>query len=297
MPILRFSLPAFLCPSHTALLYLSLSHYCSHCHLSLCWFSLPPLLLALASHCGLSLWPLTVTSHCCSLTVLLSLCPSLTVLPLTVLLSLWPLTAGSHCCLSLWPLTITSHCAGAIPAAAFVMKESTAQALQTIDQASPAIKLLDTYFRKAPEGANRFKLLGKVRNWSEAGLPTALASYNGKPVQVSKSGQWIKPNSGRDYAELDINLGHWAFLARKGLWSAWGSLGRAVLDFGMAIESREESTTPENVLGCCTFRNIDLSNTSKLPNWEGTSSQDPDEARTWSCHAVKAKAAKSLSNK
>ena len=246
MPILRFSLPVSVSVTHCialslpAFLYLSLSHYCSHCHLSLCWLSLPPLTIV---------------------------------------------------------LTVTSHSAGAVLAAAFVMKESTAQALHTIDQASPAIKLLDTYFRKAPEGANRFKLLGKVRNWSEAGLPTALASYNGKPVQVSKSGQWIKPNSGRDYAELDINLGHWAFLARKGLWSAWGSLGRAVLDFGMAIESREESTTPENVLGCCTLRNIDLSNTSKLPKWKGTPSQDTDEARTWSCHAVKAKAAKSLSNK
>ena len=73
----------------------------------------------------------------------------------------------------------------------FVMKPSTAHALEHLDEASPSIRLLNKHFLEAPSGgalANGIKLIGNICNWEEAKLPSMLKSFNGKPTLVTKSG-------------------------------------------------------------------------------------------------------------
>lgn len=164
----------------------------------------------------------------------------------------------------------------------FVIRESTAAALQELHSAPGAVQLLDKYFRLAPHGdpdvADRIKLMGKVNNWEQAELPSMLSGFNGKPTLVTKSGMWYQ---GEGYAELDCNTAHWCYMARKGLHSAWKNIGQAVFDFGVVVEAREDKEMPEQLLGCAHLNHLHLA--KGVQPWRGSSGPPSAAARHWKC--------------
>lgn len=176
----------------------------------------------------------------------------------------------------------------------FVMKQETADALQNLETAPPSVRLLEKYFRQAREDpliANRFKLMGSVKNWEQAELPSMLKSFNGKPTLVTKSGEWYYNwKDGQGYAELDCNTAHWCYMARKGLHSAWKNIGLAVFDFGVVVEAREDEEMPEQILACATMCHVRLD--SQLQQWQGTcgpTTADPASTIQWKCYDEKKK--------
>eukprot|EP00656_Telonema_subtile_P035082 TRINITY_DN3908_c0_g1_i5.p1 TRINITY_DN3908_c0_g1~~TRINITY_DN3908_c0_g1_i5.p1 ORF type:complete len:270 (+),score=83.58 TRINITY_DN3908_c0_g1_i5:91-900(+) len=170
----------------------------------------------------------------------------------------------------------------------FVMRESTAAALQQLHSAPAAVQLLDKYFRYAPHGhgdvADRFKLLGKVCNWEEADLPTMLKGFNGKPCLVTKSGTWYSTwQDGAGYAELDCNTAYWCYMARKALHSSWKVIGKAVFDFGVVVEGRENSEQPEQMLASAHMNHVRLD--GDIPRWGGVCGAPAESVRHWKCAA------------
>ena len=70
---------------------------------------------------------------------------------------------------------------------------------------------------------SRFKAIGMVRNYDEAGLPAVIGAYNGKPVLIRERGGEKKRGSGELVGsadgralEMSVDVGAWGFLARTG---------------------------------------------------------------------------------
>lgn len=72
-----------------------------------------------------------------------------------------------------------------------------------------------------PDTFARFKCIGMVRNYEEAGMPSMFKSFNGKPVLV-RNREAIKSGSGHmfrgpGFLELGVNIRTWPYLAKQGL--------------------------------------------------------------------------------
>jgi len=163
----------------------------------------------------------------------------------------------------------------------FMIRRTVADELEDLENASPAVRLLEDYFRRAPEvqgnGADgrgdyrgRFKLIGRLHE----GIPSTLSSFNGKPALVTHDGR-IYPNGSNTV--LDVNVNEWAWLARTSLHSFGGlhpsakpgtGLFPSVKIFlGAVIESREEEHMPERILGCLQMSECDLK--ARMVEWTG----------------------------
>lgn len=167
----------------------------------------------------------------------------------------------------------------------FVIQPWAAAALADLENAPPSVKLVEKYFRQAPKDGSRAKLIGQVCNWSEAKLPGMLSSWNSKPTLVTKSGTWFSSTrSGGGYAELDLNTAQWCYMARQGLHSSWKNITRAIFDFAVLIEAREDEFMPEQVLGAVTCNHIRFDGTA-VPKWQGSDGdvKATDEVRRWKC--------------
>eukprot|EP00656_Telonema_subtile_P035081 TRINITY_DN3908_c0_g1_i3.p1 TRINITY_DN3908_c0_g1~~TRINITY_DN3908_c0_g1_i3.p1 ORF type:complete len:270 (+),score=56.34 TRINITY_DN3908_c0_g1_i3:91-900(+) len=168
----------------------------------------------------------------------------------------------------------------------FVMRKSTATALKQLHCAPAAVQLLHKYFRDAPQGhsdvADRFKLSGKVCNWEEADLPAMLSRFNGKPTLVTKSGTWYSTwHQGAGHAELDCNTAYWCYMARKALHSSWKVIGKAVFDFGVVVEGRDDSELPEQMLASAHLNHVRLD--GDIPRWEGSCAAPSPSVQHWRC--------------
>jgi len=167
----------------------------------------------------------------------------------------------------------------------FVIQPWAAAALADLENAPPSVKLIEKYFRQAPKDGSRAKLIGQVCNWSDAKLPGMLSSWNSKPTLVTKSGTWYSSTrSGGGYAELDLNTAQWCYMARQGLHSSWKNITRAIFDFAVLIEAREDEFMPEQVLGAVTCNHIRFDGTA-VPKWQGSDGdvKATDQVRRWKC--------------
>lgn len=146
----------------------------------------------------------------------------------------------------------------------FTMTEETAAMLAgDLSEAPPSLKLLIDYCEQAtddPDMRGRFKALGVVNNIESVGLPSMLASYNGKPVLVTRSGLLTRGGSDGKvpYMEMDCNVRHWCYLARKGLHVLLPRFGSMSITAAFVIEGREDSEMPERLLGCCNLTEADI---------------------------------------
>ncbi|KAG5184846.1 hypothetical protein JKP88DRAFT_313826 [Tribonema minus] len=197
---------------------------------------------------------------------------------------------------------------------------------------SPALRLLCEFCAAAEADAEmrgRFKAIGVVNNVEEAGIPSLIAQYNGKPVLVTKSGTLRRVSGGgggssgnsggnsggsgggnggggssggsvgggssggsggsgggsgsssggvggsggssggsggssggsggsaAPHLEMDCNVRHWCYLARKGLHHLLPRFARTSLRVAFVLEGRADAELPERVLACAQLEGMD----------------------------------------
>jgi len=139
----------------------------------------------------------------------------------------------------------------------FVITKDTLQQLKDIESASPAVKLWSAWCLKAETDAEfrgRFKCMGMIEDIESTGVPKFIQGYNGKPALVTKSGCFKRYDN---YIEFTINVGMWAFLAKRGLHSLAPKFPDFIVNVGFTIEGRSDEELPETLLGGCRILNLD----------------------------------------
>jgi hypothetical protein len=139
----------------------------------------------------------------------------------------------------------------------FVLSKDTLEQLKDIDNASPGVKLLSEWCRRAelePEFRGRFKCMGMIEDIEKTSIPKFIHGYNGKPALVTKSGTFTRHEN---YIEFSINVNYWAFLARKGLHTLIPYFQDFIFNVGFTIEARSDEEMPEVLLGGCRIMNLD----------------------------------------
>ncbi|KAL7528808.1 hypothetical protein ACHAXR_002648 [Thalassiosira sp. AJA248-18] len=143
-----------------------------------------------------------------------------------------------------------------IPTVLVLSKDTLAQ-LKDIDTASPGVKLLSEWCRRAETESDfrgRFKCMGMIENIESTGVPKFIQGYNGKPALVTKSGTFKRHDN---YIEFTINVNMWAFLAKKGLHTLIPTFPDFIFNVGFTIEARNDEEMPEVLLGGCRLLNLD----------------------------------------
>mmetsp|Transcript_15481 Transcript_15481/g.31891 ORF Transcript_15481/g.31891 Transcript_15481/m.31891 type:complete len:581 (+) Transcript_15481:142-1884(+) len=131
----------------------------------------------------------------------------------------------------------------------FVISEDTKRQLQDLKTASPAVRLLGEWCRRAenePNFRGRFKAMCILDEIEKLGLPNPIPSYNGKPVLINKSGAFFRREG---YIEHTINVHLFAYLAKKALYSIQPKFPNMRLNVGFVIEGRDDDELPECMLG------------------------------------------------
>ncbi|KAL7542720.1 hypothetical protein ACHAWF_007233 [Thalassiosira exigua] len=139
----------------------------------------------------------------------------------------------------------------------FALSEDTLKQLKDLDIASPGVKLLSEWCKRAekePDFRGRFKCMGMIEDIESTGVPKFIQGYNGKPALVTKSGTFRRY---ANYIEFTINVNLWAFLARKGLFTITPTFPDFVFNVGFTIEGRKDEELPEVLLGGCRLMNLD----------------------------------------
>jgi len=139
----------------------------------------------------------------------------------------------------------------------FVLSKDTLEQLRDLDNASPGVKLLSEWCRRAENEADfrgRFKCMGMIENIESTGVPKFIQGYNGKPALVTKSGVFQRREN---YIEMTINVNMWAFLAKKGLHTLIPTFPDFIFNIGFTIEARKDEEMPEVLLGGCRLVNLD----------------------------------------
>ncbi|CAM9296448.1 unnamed protein product, partial [Sphacelaria rigidula] len=110
------------------------------------------------------------------------------------------------------------------------IKDSTVRALGNLDTATEGLRLWVEYCQRVGTDEvfqGRFKArcadistgarcVCVIANYENLGIPSFVTKYNGKPVLINRSGNWIR---GDNYFENDINVHRFSFIAKKGLHS------------------------------------------------------------------------------
>ena len=143
-------------------------------------------------------------------------------------------------------------------------------------QASPAVKLLDTWCREAVDDPNcmgRFKAMCIIDDIEKQGFPGFISKFNGKPILINKSGEVVKyyegetagtlvkgDAAGKDCKAINmhINVHVFSYIARKGLFTLQKSFKTTNLNVAFTIEGRCDEELPEVVLGCCKLSRIEM---------------------------------------
>ena len=172
----------------------------------------------------------------------------------------------------------------------FVLSSSTLEQLRDIDTASPGVRLLSEWCRRAdndPDFRGRFKCMGMIEDIESTGwvvllitfgsddivfamvrfishplsflsfshfhisVPKFIQGYNGKPALVTKSGTFTRRDN---YIEYTINVNMWAYLAKKGLFALIPTFPDFIFNVGFTIEARNDEEMPGEIpLGCLSF--------------------------------------------
>lgn len=82
------------------------------------------------------------------------------------------------------------------------------------DDKSPGLELFKKLLKEGISSRDgvALKLIGRIDNIEELGLPELVSAYNGKPVLLTKS---CKINSSEEFVEISFDVRMWNFLSRK----------------------------------------------------------------------------------
>lgn len=128
------------------------------------------------------------------------------------------------------------------------IRRETAEILQNLEQAPPAYKLWHAFSTRGTRDdaiRNRFKLIGRVENWKEVGLPSLLESYNSKPTIIYKTGELAQ---GKDFLEVGINVHIFRYIARRTLYGFREQMHNMVASICGTVEGRADDELPERVV-------------------------------------------------
>lgn len=112
--------------------------------------------------------------------------------------------------------------------------------------------------KNATNDSGLFKLTASGDNADEAGLPSMLKGYNGKPCLVTKSGTVVKDKRG-EWLEIGIDVREFSWLAKSSLYSFRDKLPKARVHVGFYVQGVEDDELPEGLIGDCRLHYLSLS--------------------------------------
>mmetsp|Transcript_29872 Transcript_29872/g.70234 ORF Transcript_29872/g.70234 Transcript_29872/m.70234 type:complete len:135 (-) Transcript_29872:63-467(-) len=122
---------------------------------------------------------------------------------------------------------------------------------------------------KSPDGdplRDRFKAIPRLMNPDDADLNGAqkrlIGSYNAKPLLTRPQHELVLTE---DYAELDVDVHRFQYIARQGADTFRSKVKKMVFDLGFVVEGHDDSELPEQLLGCCRLSKLDLDGAKDFP--------------------------------
>eukprot|EP01032_Pedospumella_encystans_P015765 gene15765-18016_t len=132
--------------------------------------------------------------------------------------------------------------------------EDSLNQLKDLSTASPAIKLFAEWCEKCtedPAWRGRFKVINSCTNLDEMGIPSAISSYNAKPILIRRTGSIFRGvNDGVKYMEMNIHVHKFATLAKQSIHYISSRCGQMFMQIGFVIEGREDTELPETMFAC-----------------------------------------------
>lgn len=132
----------------------------------------------------------------------------------------------------------------------FMITEDTCKQLSNLATASPAVRLFAQYCEKAPIDPlwrGRFKVICNCLNLEELGMPSAITTYNAKPVLIRRTGSLVR---GSNYLEMDIHVHKFNNVAKQCIHTVSTRCGLMYMQIGFVIEGRDDKELPETIFGC-----------------------------------------------
>ena len=81
------------------------------------------------------------------------------------------------------------------------------------------------------------------------GCPSAIASYNAKPILIRRTGTIFRGVDNK-YMEMDIHVHKFANLAKQSIYYLSSKCGLMYMQIGFVVEGRDDKELPETVFAC-----------------------------------------------
>jgi len=130
------------------------------------------------------------------------------------------------------------------------------------NNATPAVRAYKEFVQHVASESfhGRFKAIPRVDNSEECSLngflKKLLKTYNMKPFLTGPHCHGFTVRKG--YMQVDIDVFHFQFLARKAAFGFFATLKTMILNVAFLVESQEDEDLPEQVLGCTRINNCDI---------------------------------------
>lgn len=117
------------------------------------------------------------------------------------------------------------------------------------------VRLWEEWCKKAPTDSDwqaRFKFIPNVLNPAEAGLPSWISKYCGKPVLIKRKGKtgFLSVHPEINALEFDISLHVFPYLTKKAMaYLNANVFKKSIISFSYVVESRSDDELPEILIG------------------------------------------------
>jgi hypothetical protein len=149
----------------------------------------------------------------------------------------------------------------------FYIKNRTRLLLRDLASAPPSIKLLQRFCQAAKNGdpdKGRLKIIPELMNVNIINnyfYRELIRNFNGTPFLTGPL--YHDFHWGPNYLECDVDIHRFCFAAKKAASDFQTYLSKGLINLAVVVETREISSQPEQVLGCCHLEQL-----------------EPDEARS-----------------